>query len=98
PGEVFRASRPTIVPGVAPGSSERSNAAAPATNAADALVPVIATTDPSGPSADTSTPGAEMNAALLEFEPLHRSSFRSVAATPTTNTAMVSEPLSVAVP
>src|SRR5207247_10930523 len=83
-GSAFRASRPTITPGVAEGSAASSWAAAPATIAADADVPVTLTVFAIVSSALMPTPGAVMNTAALEFEPLHNASVWSVAPTPTT--------------
>src|SRR6266516_234725 len=69
-----RASLTTITSFEAPGSTARSRAAAPATFAADAEVPVTETTSP-GPSAGTSTPGAAMNVSAPKLEPFHSPSF-----------------------
>src|SRR5439155_21736936 len=82
-GSAVRASLPTITSFEAPGSTARSSAAAPATFAADADVPVTETTPP-GPSAGTLTPGAAMNVSAPKLEPAHSASFWLVAETPTT--------------
>ncbi len=72
-----------IVAGPAEGSLARSNAAAPATTAADAEVPVTLVT-PDESDAATPTPGAAMKTALLWLLPAHAASDPSVAPTPTT--------------
>src|SRR4051794_5189736 len=54
----LRASRPTIVPAEAPGSTARSTAAAPATAADDADVPVTTVVPPSASSVTIDVPGA----------------------------------------
>src|SRR4051794_8202445 len=79
---VLRASRPMIVAFDAP-SFARMSAAAPATIADEADVPVIDET-PSLPDAAMSTPGADTKTALLWLLPDHIASDRSVAPTPTT--------------
>ena len=56
-----RASRPTMTPFDAARSFAFSSAAAPATSAAEADVPVIDVVAPSGVSAVMPTPGAAMN-------------------------------------
>src|SRR4051794_6121017 len=83
-GSALRANRPTIVPGLAYGSSACNWAAAPAATAAAAEVPVIESVPPPTESALMPTPGAVMNTAFEEFEPLQSSSFWFVAPTPTT--------------
>src|SRR5439155_15957605 len=83
-GSAFRASRPTITPGEADGSTASNCAAEPATIAADADVPVTLTVFAIVSSALIPTPGAVMNTAALEFEPLHNASVLPVAPTPTT--------------
>ena len=83
PASVFRASRPTTVPLDAAGSFAFNSAAAPATIAAEAEVPVTLVV-PEVSFAEIPTPGAEMNAASPEFEPDQRVSSWFVAATPTT--------------
>src|SRR5439155_25299884 len=80
----FRASRPTMVPFEADGSFACSSAAAPATMAAAADVPVMEVVPPPGESAGTSTPGAARNVSSPELLPLHRASAWFVAETPTT--------------
>ena len=73
-----------MIPGVADGSTASSCAAAPATTAAEADVPVTLTVFAIVSSAVTPTPGAVMNTAAEEFEPLHNASVLPVAPTPTT--------------
>src|SRR5437660_1586491 len=73
-GSAFRARRPTITPGDAEGSTAINWAAEPATIAADADVPVTLTVFAIVSSALMPTPGAVMNTAALEFEPLHNAS------------------------
>src|SRR4051794_16490649 len=60
-GSALRARRPTTTPFDALGSLALSSAAAPATIAADAEVPVIDVTPPPGANALIETPGAERN-------------------------------------
>src|SRR5439155_17643026 len=56
----LRARRPTMIPFEAVASAVFNRAAAPATNAADADVPVTVEVPPAGSSAVMSTPGAAM--------------------------------------
>src|SRR5438094_9931718 len=60
-GSAFRASRPTIVPADALGSTARSNAAAAATSADDADVPVKVVVPPPASRVTIDVPGAPRN-------------------------------------
>ena len=80
----MRASRPTITPFDAVGSADLSNAAAPATNAADADVPLIVAVPPPGASATMPSPGAARNASAPKLLNVDRLSLPSVVETPTT--------------
>src|SRR2546425_10982662 len=69
----------------AEGSFAINNAAAPATNAAEADVPLIVVVPPPTASVVIPTPGAAMNVSAPELLELHSKSDESVADTPITS-------------
>src|SRR5262245_1010303 len=83
-GSAFLASLPTITPLLSDGSTARMNAAAPATKAAEAELPLHATYPPFLYVLTISTPGAAMKIVGPKLLLDARASFWSVAETPTT--------------
>ena len=79
-----RARRPTMVPLEAPGSIARRSAAAAATSADDADVPVTVVVPPPAASVSMSVPGAPRNVSAPWFEEPSSWSARFVFETPTT--------------